>query len=147
VVGVTPRENSQDQSTTVLVVDDDPAMRALLRDWLEREGYRVREAPNGERLLAALRSEPCDVVILDKEMPEAGGLDVLPELRRRCPETPVIIVTAFGGARTAEEALQLGAYRYLEKPFQLVALLRAVAEAARRAPSEDLPSDVGRQRP
>jgi DNA-binding NtrC family response regulator len=120
----------------VLVVDDDPAMRALLRDWLEREGYRVQEEANGERLLTAVRTAPCDVVILDKEMSEAGGFDVLPELRRRCPDTPVIIITAFGGSRTADEALQLGAYRYLEKPFQLAALLQAVQDAARSASAE-----------
>jgi DNA-binding NtrC family response regulator len=135
------------QGATVVVVDDDPAMRALLRDWLEREGYRVREEPDGERLLAGVRNAPCDVVILDKEMPVTGGFEVLPELRRRCPETPVIIVTAFGGARIAEEAVRLGAYRYLEKPFQLVALLQAVEEAARSAVRDRFRCDGWKRRP
>ena len=116
---------------TVLVVDDDPAMRALLRDWLEGEGYRVLEEPSGERLLVAAREARFDVVILDKEMPESGGFDVLPDLRQQCPETPVILITAFGGRRVAEEALRRGADRYLEKPFQLGAILEAVREATR----------------
>jgi len=116
---------------TVLVVDDDPAMRALLRDWLEREGYAVIEEPDGERLLAAARVARFDVVILDKEMPEPGGFEVLPDFRRQYPETPVILITAFGGPRVAEEALRRGADRYLEKPFQLGAILEAVQEATR----------------
>ena len=116
---------------TVLVVDDDPAMRALLRDWLEREGYRVVEEPSGERLLVAAGGMRFDVVILDKEMPEAGGFDVLPDFRQQCPATPVILITAFGGPRVAEEALRRGADRYLEKPFQLGAILEAVREITR----------------
>jgi DNA-binding NtrC family response regulator len=114
---------------TVLVVDDDPAMRALLRDWLERAGYRVLEEPSGERLLAAASSGRFDIVILDKEMSEPGGLEVLPDFRAQCPRVPVILITAFGGSRVAEEARRLGAYRYLEKPFQLAAILQAVREA------------------
>jgi DNA-binding NtrC family response regulator len=119
-------------AATVLVVDDDPAMRALLRDWLEREGYVVLEEPSGERLLAAARAARFDVVILDKEMSDPGGFEVLPDFRRQCPETPVILITAFGGSRVAEEAVRLGAYRYLEKPFQLGAILEVVQEATRK---------------
>ena len=124
---------------TVLVVDDDPAMRALLRDWLERAGYRVLEEPSGERLLAAARAARFDVVILDKEMSEPGGFEVLSDFRRYRPETPVILITAFGGARVAEEALRLGADRYLEKPFQLGAILAAVQEATGTEPPRAAP--------
>jgi DNA-binding NtrC family response regulator len=117
---------------TVLVVDDDAAMRTLLRDWLERDGYRVVEEPSADRLLAAARAARLDVVILDKEMPGRGGLDVLPTFRRQWPEVPVILITAFGGNAVAHEALRLGAHTYLEKPFQLRVLLEAVREATRR---------------
>jgi DNA-binding NtrC family response regulator len=131
----------------VLVVDDDPAMRALLRDWLEREGYAVLEEPSGERLLAAARAARFDVVILDKEMPDPGGFEVLPDFRRQCPETPVILITAFGGSRVAEEAVRLGAYRYLEKPFQLGAILEVVQEATRnRTAARDGTAERGRGR-
>jgi DNA-binding NtrC family response regulator len=116
---------------TVLVVDDDPAMRALLKDWLERDGFRVIEEASADQLLLTARTTPLDVVVLDKEMPERGGFDVLPTFRRQCPEVPVILITAFGGAAVAQEALQLGACTYLEKPFQLRDLLEAVREVTR----------------
>ncbi len=123
------------EPVTALVVDDDPAMRALLRDWLEREGFRVIEEPSGERLLTLAPGAHFDVVILDKEMPGLGGFDVLPAFRRRRPEVPVILVTAFGGALVEEEALKLGAQQYLEKPFQFRALIAAVRAATAAAAS------------
>ena len=116
---------------TVLVVDDDPAMRALLRDWLERDGFRVIDEPSADRLLLTGGATSLDVVVLDKEMPGRGGFDVLPTFRRQCPEVPVILITAFGGGAVAQEAMRLGARTYLEKPFQLRALLEAVREATR----------------
>jgi DNA-binding NtrC family response regulator len=119
---------------TVLVVDDDPAMRTLLKDWLERDGFRVIEEPSADRLLAAARTTELDVVVLDKEMPGRGRFDVLPTFRRQCPDVPVIVITAFGGGVVAEEANRLGARTYLEKPFQLRALLEAVREATRYGP-------------
>jgi DNA-binding NtrC family response regulator len=114
---------------TVLVIDDDSAMRALLRDWLEHGGFRVIEEPNADRLLATAGATPLDVVVLDKEMPGQSGFDVLPAFKRRWPHVPVILITAFGGGAVAEEALRLGARVYLEKPFQLRALLEAVRNA------------------
>jgi DNA-binding NtrC family response regulator len=120
-----------DEPFTVLVVDDDPAMRALLKDWLERDGFRVIEEPSADRLLVAAKTTPLDVVVLDKEMPGRGGFDVLPTLRRQHPEVPVILITAFGGGAVEQEAMRLGARSYLEKPFHLRALLEAVREATR----------------
>jgi DNA-binding NtrC family response regulator len=114
-----------------LVVDDDSAMRTLLRDWLERGGFRVIEEASAEGLLTAARATQLDVVVLDKEMPGQSGFDVLPAFHRRWPDVPVIVITAFGGDVVAEEALRLGARMYLEKPFQLRALLEAVQDATR----------------
>jgi len=134
------------EPVTALVVDDDPAMRALLRDW--REGFRVLEEPSGERLLALAQGTRFDVVILDKEMPGLGGFDVLPAFRRRRPEVPVILVTAFGGALVAEEALKLGAQQYLEKPFQFRALIAAVrAATVAAAPRGDAEETERRAQP
>lgn len=107
-------------------------MRLLLRDWLERDGYHVLDEPSADRLLSVARASRLDVVILDKEMPGRGGLDVLPAFRRQWPEVPVILITAFGGSAVAQEALRLGAHTYLEKPFQLRALREAVREVTRR---------------
>lgn len=122
---------SCDEPPTVLVVDDDSAMRTLLKDWLERGGFRVIEEPTADRLLAAAKETQLDAVVLDKEMPGVGGFEVLPAFRRQWPEVPVILITAFGGEAVAEEALRLGARIYLEKPFQLRALLEAVRDATR----------------
>lgn len=121
---------------TVMVVDDDTEMRALLRDFLEREGFRVVEAPSGDEAIALVESENFDVVVLDKEMPGLNGLDFLSFVRHRCPGVPVILVTAFGGSVVAAEAFARGARRYLEKPFLVADLLtavRSVGDAVARA--------------
>ena len=103
----------------VLVVDDDAEMRTLLRRILEFDGFRVTERDRGIHVLAVLRETPFDLVILDKEMPEMTGLDLLPALRREFPRVPVLLVTAFGGRQVESSALRLGATSYLEKPFRL----------------------------
>jgi DNA-binding response OmpR family regulator len=113
----------------VMVVEDDPEMRAMLKDFLEREGYRVIDRVNGEQALKAIESEGFTAVILDKEIPGMRGFDVLSVLRRRWPKVPVILITAFGGAAVAEEAFARGANRYLEKPFRvddLLAVLQSI---------------------
>jgi DNA-binding NtrC family response regulator len=104
---------------TVLVIDDDDAMRKVLKDFLERDGHRVVEAANGEVAVSLVEVEAFDVVILDKEMPGMNGLDVLSFLHRRFPSTPVILITAFGGPHVAEESYRRGAIEYIEKPFRL----------------------------
>lgn len=113
-------------SRVVLILDDDLAMGALLKDFLEREGLRVIVESSAERAVATVELEQVDVVILDKEMPGMSGLDFLSYFRHRCRETPVILVTAFGGSHVAEEAFRRGATRYLEKPFRVAELLGAV---------------------
>jgi DNA-binding NtrC family response regulator len=112
---------------TVLVIDDDDAMRALMRDVLVRSGQRVIERPDGADLPDLAENERFDVVILDKQLPGAGGLDLLAFLRTRLPAVPVIVITAFGGPDVAAEASVRGAYRVLEKPFRMARLLEALA--------------------
>ncbi len=125
--------NTQENvSARVLVVEDDEAMRAMLRQALEGEGHHVVERARGDRVLPLLESQGFDAIVLDREIPGVSGLDLLPVIRRRFPGTAVIFITAFGGARVAEDALRLGAARYLEKPFRIRELLDAVARA--RAP-------------
>jgi FixJ family two-component response regulator len=112
-----------------LVVDDDSAMRTLVRDLLAWEGIEARELPSGDGLVEAVEREPIGLVVLDKEMPGPSGLDLLAFLRRRCPEVPVIVVTAFGGARVRAEAMARGAAVYLDKPFRVGDFLLAVRRA------------------
>ena len=114
---------------TILIVDDDAEMRALLVEVLGHEGYIVTEAADGAEALIRLRSECFDGIIIDKNMPGLSGLDLLPGLRMICPETPIILITAFGDASTYVEALEKGAFEYIFKPFPLEDLLRVLRRA------------------
>jgi DNA-binding response OmpR family regulator len=124
-----PNQDETPPRGAVMVVEDDPDMRAMLKDFLELEGYRVIDRVTGEQALSAIEAEAFTAVILDKEIPGMRGLDVLSVLRRRWPKLPVILITAFGGTAVAEEAFARGAKHYLEKPFRvddLLAVLRSV---------------------
>ena len=119
---------------TVLVIDDDQGMRQVLKDFLERDGHRVVEAASGEAAVSVVEVQSVDVVILDKEMPGMNGMDVLAYLHRRFPSTPVILVTAFGGPRIAEESFRRGAVEYIEKPFRLSNVVDRVQKLIDDAP-------------
>ncbi|MGH7322421.1 MAG: response regulator [Candidatus Rokuibacteriota bacterium] len=116
--------------TRVLVVDDDKELRTLLRRALEGEGHRVVDHGTGTGVLGLLEAARFDAVVLDRELPGVSGLDLLPVLRRRHPDTAVILITSFGGTRIAAEALRRGAAEYLEKPFHMDDLLEAVRRSA-----------------
>ncbi|HLU36413.1 MAG TPA: sigma-54 dependent transcriptional regulator [Thermomicrobiales bacterium] len=107
---------------TILVADDDAGIRQVLVDFLEDEGYAVREAESGDGVLKAM-SDPAnmpDLILMDVRMPDKSGLDVLKELNRDPDQDlPVIMMTAFGGSRVAIEAMRLGAYDYITKPFDI----------------------------
>jgi DNA-binding NtrC family response regulator len=120
----------------VLVVDDDAEMRALLRRTLEFDGHQVSELDRGTHVVEALRGAPCDLVILDKEMPGLTGIELLPVLRREFPRLPVVLVTAFGGRQVATSAFRLGAASYLEKPFRLGQLRDAIDGILSRSADE-----------
>lgn len=126
---------------TVLIVDDDEEMRAVLRVFLEQKGYRVVEVADAAAALTAVSAEPLDVAIVDKELRGASGLDLLPALRRTRPQVRVIFITAFGGPHVAEEARRRGADCYLEKPFRVGRIIDAVEAAAghRHCPASPTP--------
>lgn len=123
----------KDNPPSVLVIDDDPDMRQVLSDFLQRSGYRVVEAANGQEGIFAAESEPIDAVILDKEMPGMNGLDVLSFFRRRCPRLPIIFITAFGGRDDEDESRRRGAWLYLEKPFRVATVVEAVQSVLEKA--------------
>jgi DNA-binding NtrC family response regulator len=114
---------------SVLVVDDDAAMREMLSSLLEEEGMNARAADSAEGALEALSDAEFDAVVSDIRMPGKTGIELLGELREVRPETPVILMTAFGSLDSAVEALRAGAYDYITKPFKrdevLVSLERA----------------------
>ena len=103
----------------VLVVDDEKSMRDLLSITLEKEGYDVQTAAGGEPAIEMLHRDPVDVVITDLRMPKVDGLQVLRAAKEISPDTTVIVITAVASTETAVEAMKLGAYDYLTKPFKL----------------------------
>lgn len=111
---------------TILLIDDDPDWRVLVRESLEQAGFRVFEESRGDRVLHAVERRRPDVVVLDHHMPGIDGLQVTAFLHERWPTLPVVLTSSFGDPRTVERARGLGA-RYLDKPFQLAALVREVA--------------------
>ena len=126
----------------IVIVDDDPVVRAVLRGYLEEAGYRVTEVEDGERLLDVLpRLDPA-LMLLDVKLPGANGFDLLRSIRARS-DLPVIMVTSFSDAHRRVEGLELGADDYVTKPFnarELVArvrtVLRRVAERVATKPLE-----------
>jgi len=109
----------------LLVVEDDKDMRSLLCDELWGEGYQLREASNGEEGLAAVRQAVPDLIVTDLKMP-SGGFDYVHRLRDSVPDCPIIVMTAFGDARTKEEAVKSGATAYFDKPVRLSELKATV---------------------
>jgi len=103
----------------ILIVDDERSMRDVLSIMLKRAGYDVTVANDGEEAIAQIEKELFDLVITDLKMPKAGGLDVLKAVKECSPDSVVLIITAFASAESAVEAMKLGAFDYLPKPFQV----------------------------
>ena len=119
----------QIHTVRILVVEDDSEMRDLLTDELSDEGYEVTLAVDGSDATVKISEQAFDLVITDMRMPRKGGLELLPELKTACPNTPVILITAFGDWPTLIEAYDKGACDYICKPFKMEDLKRAVKKA------------------
>ncbi|APW59921.1 sigma-54-dependent transcriptional regulator [Paludisphaera borealis] len=122
------------EAETILVAEDDRAIRFSLACSLKAEGYRVIEAGDGDEALAGIDRERPDAVLLDLKMPGRDGLAVLAELGPALADLPVVVITAYGGSAAAIEAMRRGAYDYLSKPFDLdevqLTLKRALRQRA-----------------
>lgn len=103
----------------VLIVDDDPAHRLMLREALSQNGYETLEAASGEEGLELASTNPCDLVLLDLKMPGMGGMEAMKRLKETNPPLPVLIMTAYATVNTAVQALKEGAFDYLIKPLDL----------------------------
>ena len=125
--------------TTVLIVDDQPDIVRLVRDYLERAGFRVLTAGDGEQALQVARSSHPDLVILDLSLPRLDGLDVARALRRD-GDVPIIMLTARTEESDRVAGLELGADDYVTKPFsarEMVARVRAVLRRTSGARAEE----------
>ncbi len=103
----------------VLIVDDEPNMRAVLSDVLTEEGYQVAVACDGAEGIAKATSGDFHVVILDLKLPDKSGIEVLRAIKDLRPETVIIMITAYSSVDTAIEAMKCGAYDYITKPFKI----------------------------
>ncbi|MEW6366866.1 MAG: sigma-54 dependent transcriptional regulator [Acidobacteriota bacterium] len=110
----------------ILIADDEPSFRALLRDILEKSGHSVVEAPDGIEALAAAQEQPFQLILTDQRMPRMGGIELLRKLRERGAAPAVVVLTAYGTIPEAVEAVRLGAADYLTKPLASPAALMAV---------------------
>jgi two-component system, NtrC family, response regulator PilR len=124
--------SASERSARILVVDDERSMRELLAIVLGREGYEVVVAENGRQALDELERRPVDLLISDIHMPDMTGLDVLRTAKGMNPDLAGIMVTAFASTETAIEALRMGAYDYIHKPFNVDELKIVVLGALER---------------
>jgi DNA-binding NtrC family response regulator len=107
-----------DSTPRVLVADDERNIRKNLALVLEAQGYQVDEAKDGDEALDLCKQSHPDIAFVDLHMPKMQGLDVLAHIRALSPKTAVVIITAYGSAANATEAMKLGAVDFLEKPFE-----------------------------
>jgi len=118
---------------SVLVVDDEPSIGKLLKKELSSPGRAMQTAETAHQAREMLRRSLYEVVILDLRLPDADGLDLLVEIRQHLPDIEVIIITGHGNIDSAVEAMKLGAYDYITKPFNLEELELIVERAYQRA--------------
>ena len=102
---------------SILIVDDEASMRLLLQAILEGEGYEVTPARDGKEAAALIQKRKFDLIISDARMPQMDGMELLKFAREQAPETPVVILTAFGSIENAVDAIKMGAADYLTKPL------------------------------
>jgi len=129
-----PRPGDSSYRASILVVDDEAAIRDSLHMILEYEGYRVEEAANGSQALTKVGERAPDAIVLDIKMPEMDGLEFLKALRERGYEMPVLMISGHADVATAVEATRRGAFDFFEKPLQrerVLLSLRNAVEASR----------------
>jgi DNA-binding NtrC family response regulator len=101
---------------SVLIIDDEAAIRESLETLLELEGYAVSSAASGEEGLARIGEQSFDLVLLDLALPDRDGMDLLSEIRTQDPQLSIIMVTAYGTVENAVKAIQSGAANFIQKP-------------------------------
>jgi len=121
---------NKDAKATILVVEDDPHMRHLLKIILEKNLYKVIEANDGDEALACLKKSPdIALIVTDIKMPQRDGMELLKATVEKYPDVKVILITAFGEMEQYLDAMNMGAFEYLNKPFKNQQLLDMVKQA------------------
>lgn len=126
-----PPRDSPRAPSHVLVVDDEPLIRWSVSETLRHEGHIVVEAEDAQSALIAVRNarSPFAVIVLDVRLPDSDGLSLLARLHRTLADTRIILITAHGTPEMSEDALALGAYRVMTKPFGMADIAETVQQA------------------
>ncbi|NVM20857.1 MAG: sigma-54-dependent Fis family transcriptional regulator [Desulfobacterales bacterium] len=114
---------------TILIVDDEKNYLLVLSAFLSEEGYETLTADNAHHALEIVESTDLDLVLTDMKMPAMGGIELLRRIKEKRPELPVVMMTAYGTVEKAVEAMQLGAFNFIQKPFQNETLKQIVNKA------------------
>lgn len=112
----------------IVVTDDDLSLCHFLKRTLSQKGYQVTTCHTGREAIALVNEQETDLVLLDNKLPDLMGLEILKEMRQKHPKMPIIIMTAFGTTDTAIEAMRLGAFDYILKPFELEEIFELVGK-------------------
>ena len=113
----------------LLVIDDDPEMCNLLEKVLVREDYHVQTACRGDDALKLLRQKEFDLIISDLKMPGLSGIELIRQAKAASPETPIILITAFGNVNAYIEVKEIGTYEFINKPIKMQHLKRVIQKA------------------
>ncbi len=124
-------QQTKNEPLQILIADDEPNMRKVLRVMLEHDGYDVHPVGDGEEALSTLSDNHIDIVITDLKMPKLDGMALLRKITEQYGGLPVVMITAHGTVDTAVEALKLGAFDYITKPFERHLMREVLAKAAR----------------
>lgn len=131
-------DNGREEAPRVLIVDDEPLICDLLTRILGGEGLHLETAASGEEALAMLQQRKYALVITDLKMPGMNGMDLLQEIKQKHPEMPVIVITGYGTAETAVEAMRRGANDFIAKPFpeleQVISRVRRTLSISQASP-------------
>jgi len=117
---------------TILIVDDEKEIRNLFQDFLTQEGYKVFTATNGAEAISLGKQNRFDLALLDIKMPGMDGIEVFQKFKKLKMNMEVIILTGYGTLKTAKEAMKLGAYDFLTKPFDLWLVKNIIHQALER---------------
>ena len=138
-LAIVPRPNLGENSSagSVLIIDDEAAIRESLETLLEMEGYEVQSAATADEGLARIGDRPYDLVLLDLALPDRNGIDLLMDIRSTDPNLAVIMITAYGTVENAVKAMQAGATNFVQKPWDNEKLLADIRSAVARHRTEE----------
>jgi len=130
-------EDNNNKNPKILIVEDDERLGKTLSDVLEVKGYSPIAVLTGKEGIAAVKEEDISLALLDLKLPDISGIEVLKEIKKISPRTEAIILTAFASLDTAREAVNLGAFSYLQKPYDMERLLLDIRRALERKWAEE----------